>query len=296
MGHGAELQPHGADTVDWGLAEVVVPERPEMHIPGALERFAEIARRAEGKRIAVFLDYDGTLTPIVARPELAVLSEETRATLHGLSRLCPVAIVSGRDRADVEGLVGIDSLFYAGSHGFDIAGPGGQRFEPAEVAECAGALESAARELQERVRAIAGTLVEPKRYAVAVHYRLVAEAEAEKIRRAVDEVARKYPLLCRSEGKKVFELRPAIAWDKGKAVLWLLHALGLEGPDALGLYVGDDVTDEDAFVALRDQGVGILVAAQARPTRAHYLLRDPAEVRQFLAALAARLKHGMGPR
>jgi len=257
---------------------------------GALACFEEIARRVEGKRVAVFLDYDGTVTPIAARPEVAVLSQEMRAALRDLSRVCPVAIVSGRDRADVEALVGIDSVLYGGSHGFDIAGPGGQRFEPPELASSAGALESAARELQQRTREVCGVFVESKRYAIAVHYRQVAEPEVERVRIAFEEVARKHPELQCTEGKKVLELRPRIAWDKGRAVLWLLRALGMDGPDALALYVGDDVTDEDAFAAVRDCGIGILVAAEARPTYARYLLRDPEEVRQFLEALAARLR------
>ena len=98
-------------------------------LPSALSRLGEIARRLAGRRPVVFLDYDGTLTPIVARPELAILSHGMRSQVEALSRHCPVAIVSGRDRGDVEKLVGLPELVYAGSHGFDIAGPGGMALE-----------------------------------------------------------------------------------------------------------------------------------------------------------------------
>ena len=83
----------------------------------ALEHLEEIVGRLRGQRPAVFLDYDGTLTPIVARPELAVLSAEVRSAVRALAGCCFVAVVSGRDRRDVERLVDLDGIVYAGSHG-----------------------------------------------------------------------------------------------------------------------------------------------------------------------------------
>nr|NIP73230.1 trehalose-phosphatase [Gammaproteobacteria bacterium]NIR30345.1 trehalose-phosphatase [Gammaproteobacteria bacterium]NIR98189.1 trehalose-phosphatase [Gammaproteobacteria bacterium]NIT63856.1 trehalose-phosphatase [Gammaproteobacteria bacterium]NIV20860.1 trehalose-phosphatase [Gammaproteobacteria bacterium] len=96
-------------------------------LPSALERLDEIAERMRDKRPCLFLDYDGTLTPIVARPELAVLSEALRDTLRRLARRAMVAVISGRDLQDVRERVGLSELYYAGSHGFDIAGPAGRR-------------------------------------------------------------------------------------------------------------------------------------------------------------------------
>src|SRR5215470_12584784 len=96
-------------------------------IPSALEHIQEIGRR--GDRLAVFLDYDGTLTPIVSHPEDAWLSESMRQTLRSLAGRVPVAILSGRDLDDVRGRVLVDGIVYAGSHGFDIAGAGGFRKE-----------------------------------------------------------------------------------------------------------------------------------------------------------------------
>lgn len=261
-------------------------------LPSALERLDEIAAGAEGRRLAVFLDYDGTLTPIVARPELATMSEEMRATVRDLARLCRVAVVSGRDRADVENMVSLDSLFYVGSHGFDIAGPDGRSVQHQHAQRFAAALQDAARELHRGLEGIGGVLIEGKKYAVAVHYRLVRRSDVPAVRDAVDAVAARHPALRKTGGKKVLELRPHMDWDKGKAVLWLLRTLDLDAPDVLPLYLGDDDTDEDAFAALRDRGIGILVADEPRPTHARYLLRDPGEVGLFLQGLVRILEGG----
>jgi len=261
-----------------------------MTIPAALDSLDRIRRQLSGRRPAVFLDYDGTLTPIVARPELAVLSDEMRTTLHDLAARCPVAIVSGRDRQDVENMVQIDSLVYAGSHGFDIVGPDGLKMRHEEGASYGPSLQAAAEELERRVGDILGVLIERKRYAVALHYRLVAEEDLLAIGLAMAEVAASYPDLRRTGGKKVYELRPGIAWDKGKAVTWLLQALQLDAPEVLPFYLGDDETDEDAFRVLEGRGIGILVAERPDETRAHYLLRDPEEARVFLQHLIAAVK------
>jgi trehalose-phosphatase len=105
----------------------------------------------------------------------------------------------------------------------------------------------------------------------------------------MDAVAARHRELRRMDGKKVYELLPDIDWNKGKAMLWLLETLGLDGRNALPIYIGDDLTDEDAFRALEQRGIGILVSEQSLPTASCYSLKNPAEVEEFLAALAARL-------
>jgi alpha,alpha-trehalase len=259
----------------------------------ALKSFDEIRARVAGKRPSVFLDYDGTLTPIVARPDLALLSDEMRATLSELADRCSVAVISGRDLADVRRLVGLDNLVYAGSHGFDIAEPGGLRIQHEEGAAFAAAVERATEMLRPALAAIDGALVEPKRFAVAVHYRQVADGDVTKIEAAVDRVLKEVPDLRKTGGKKVFELRPRFDWDKGKAVLWLLQALGQTGGDILPFYVGDDLTDEDAFAALSGRGITVFVGKPAR-TAALYVLDDPQEVGVFLNRLTHVLDHDHG--
>jgi len=252
-------------------------------IPSGLEHVQDIAR--SGDRLAVFLDYDGTLTPIVSYPEDAWLSESMRQTLRSLAARVPVAILSGRDLDDVRGRVLVDGIVYAGSHGFDIAGAGGLRRELG--AACLSVLDRAETELREALEDIPGAQLERKHFSVAAHYRNVKENDVPRVKRALDEVAVRQRELRRLHGKKVYELLPDIDWDKGKALFWLLETLALEHENVLPIYIGDDTTDEDAFRALENRGIGIVVSEQLQPTAATYTLRDPHEVEQFLRELTA---------
>jgi trehalose 6-phosphate phosphatase len=294
------------------------------HLPrlfGAPENGNEDSRavpdRLRRLRPALFLDYDGTLTPIVERPEDAVIPEATREVVRRLAERFPVVVVSGRGRDDVARLVGLPDLVYAGSHGFDIQGPiqGPEgsadrlRHEPAREAE--PVIQEVARALEHRLSEVPGTQVEPKRYTVAVHYRRVPADRVAAVEAAVDAELAVHPELRKGGGKKVWELRPDLDWDKGRAVLWLLRALGLANPsrnrsgesagslEFIPIYIGDDVTDEDAFRALAERpggledgpcrgrgGIGVLVSEEERETAARYRLRDPDEVRELLERLA----------
>jgi alpha,alpha-trehalase len=256
-------------------------------IPSALEHFKEIA--GGGGRLAVFLDYDGTLTPIVSQPEDAWLSDSMRQTLQALAARVPVvAILSGRDLDDVRRRVNIDSIVYAGSHGFDIAGPG---FRRELGADYLAGLDTAEKELHAALDGISGARMERKRFSIAAHYRNVNENDVPRVEQAVGEVAMRHRKLRRINGKRVYELLPDVAWDKGKAVIWLLETLGLESRSGgiRPIYIGDDRTDEDAFRALEQRGIGILVSEQSQPTAARYSLKNPAEVERFLRALAMHL-------
>lgn len=257
-------------------------------IPSALDHVQEIAG-ARNCALAVFLDYDGTLSPIASRPEQAVLSDSMRAVLRALATKLPVAILSGRDLEDVRRRVGIDAIVYAGSHGFDIAGPRGLRRQMAT--EFLPKLDMAERELHDALDIIAGALVERKRFSIAAHYRNVNENDVPEVQRVVDAAAARHPELRRIDGKKVYELLPNVDWDKGKALLWILRTLDLESRSGgiRPIYIGDDGTDEDAFRVLGQRGVAILVSEQSQPTAASYSLSDPREVERFLRALAGSL-------
>ena len=254
-------------------------------LPSALDSLDEIERRLAGRGVALFLDYDGTLTPIVKRPQDALLPNETREVLRAISANCTVAIISGRDLADVRDLVGLDELFYAGSHGFDIQGPGGTRLEHDGGLRSLNALDDAQLQLERRLADVAGAAIERKRFAIAVHYRNSADRDVPGIQRAAQEVENLHEELRLTGGKKVFELRPDLDWDKGKAAQWLLEALGLDGEDVAPIYLGDDLTDEDAFAALADRGTGIIVDSPPHETEAAYRLRDTGEVLDFLVEL-----------
>ena len=283
-----------------GGADIVVPDlgalafensdgRPAQNAPLALERLDEVRERIRDHKVAVFLDYDGTLTPIVERPELAVLSASMRSTLKALAKTCTVVVVSGRERSDVENLVGLKEIIYAGCHGFDIVGPRGTEIRHEEGESYVPKIHEAAAELRRRLSSIEGVLIEEKTYALAVHFRLVRPGDVDQVEQAVDAVVAEQPDLRKTDGKKVFELRPNIDWDKGKAVLWLLDALDLSGPDILPFYLGDDVTDFDAFHALRGKGVSLLVAEDIDPASADYHLSSPAEAGIFLEELTEML-------
>ncbi|MGH6914889.1 MAG: trehalose-phosphatase, partial [Geminicoccales bacterium] len=199
------------------------------------------------------------------------------------------AIISGRSREDLEKRVGVPSLVYAGCHGFDIAGPQGPIVERQEGRGFDAAVGRAAAALRGELDGLPGMIIEDKTYCLAVHYRHVPLNLVDPLRRAVDATAASFPELRKIYGKKVIELRPDIPWDKGRAVLWILEALGLAGDDVLPVYFGDDVTDADAFRALAGIGIGILVSRTPQPTTATYRLRSTSEVETLLERLIAAL-------
>lgn len=297
-GHALALKKHGADIVVKNLSEiavsedVVVLEQYMDELSSALDSMEEIGKYIKEKRAAVFLDYDGTLTPIVARPELAVLSDKMKETVEQLGRYCTVAIMSGRDLQDVRKLVGIDRLFYAGSHGFDITGPRGVQMEFQKGKEFLPVLDRVEQELKKQLGEVDGVLIERKKFSIAVHYRNVKEEMLGTVKRVVDRVVEQTKDLRLSHGKKVYDLQPQIEWNKGKALLWLLDGLDLNHPDVVPFYIGDDTTDEDAFRALKNRGIGIVVKEGNRKTAARYVLGNPDHVQTFLKALMHMVKGG----
>jgi len=287
----SDLRRKGADLVVGDLGEISyhdIESWLRLHgreLPSALDRLGDIRKGLSRKRAAVFLDYDGTLTPIVEIPDNAVMSAPMREAVRELAASTPVAIISGRDRAKVRGFVQLDNIVYAGSHGFDIAGPDHTLIQHKEGNRFLPALENAQKEISERVKGIKGSLVERTGFSISVHYRMVAEDQVPLVDRMVEETLENNPELERTHGKKVFEIRPRIDWHKGKAVMWILKALGLDRPDVVPFYLGDDTTDEDAFRALAGRGIGILVADSPRQTTATYRLTDPEQVQRFLSEL-----------
>ncbi|WP_305907459.1 trehalose-phosphatase [Methylomarinum sp. Ch1-1] len=293
------LYEHGADLVVNDLAELPISIDCEEtlaanRLPSALDCLNAIIGR-DDREPALFLDYDGTLTPIVPRPDQATLSDAMRTTLQCIGELCSVAIISGRDLADVRQRVGIKNIWYAGSHGFDIAGPAGQRNESQQGREYLPALDRAEQSLRDELANISGCLVERKRFSIATHYRQVAQNEVASVKQAVDSIHADHPELRLTTGKKIFELQPDIEWNKGKAIRWLMRTLKMDSAQFMPLYIGDDVTDEDAFRELKPDGIGILVSQENHPTQASYRLDHPDAVERFLNLLAdklIRLRHG----
>ncbi|MGF1457070.1 MAG: trehalose-phosphatase [Alphaproteobacteria bacterium] len=284
------LDRNGDPTAHQGaLADLVVTDLSEL-MPGggpprALACLNAITTGLSRRKVALFLDYDGTLAPIVDRPEDAVLPAETRAALESLSQVAMLAFVSGRMKDEVRAFVGLENVFYAGSHGFAIEGPDGLDFVQEDGRAIMPVIREAALGLTRDLADLPGTRVEDKHFAVAIHYRLVASERVPEVEAAVDRAVARFPALRKSGGKMVFELRPRVDWHKGKALDYLLTVLGLTDDTVLPIYIGDDVTDEDAFEALQGRGIGICVKDQPAPTAAAFRVRDPAEVCQFLRRL-----------
>ncbi|WVZ57137.1 hypothetical protein U9M48_007564 [Paspalum notatum var. saurae] len=281
--------------------------------PSALERFDALAAAAKGKQIAVFLDYDGTLSPIVEDPDRAVMTDEMRDAVRGVAARFPTAIVSGRCRDKVFGFVRLAELYYAGSHGMDIRGPtaGADHHAHAKEEEAGksngdgdgeSVLCQPAREFLPVIEEVHGALVakvessipgakvENNKFCLSVHFRCVEEKAWGALFEQVRSVLKDHPGLRLTQGRKVLEVRPMIKWDKGKALEFLLQSLGYaERSDVFPIYIGDDRTDEDAFKVLRSrgQGAGILVSKFPKDTTASFSLREPAEVKDFLRRLVA---------
>ncbi|MBP7088072.1 MAG: trehalose-phosphatase [Candidatus Omnitrophica bacterium] len=229
------------------------------------------------RNLVFFLDYDGTLTPIAAKPQLAIISQSMKETVRKLAQKYKVAIVSGRARQEVQDLMGIEGIFYAGSHGFDIKGPGLSLLYP-QAQEAVPLMAQIVQKLSKEIGSFEGILVEDKKFSVGVHYRLAKKEIIPKVKEAVEKITENNPSVHLMRGKKVLEILPAVDWNKGKAVCWLLQALGAFWSSNSVIYIGDDTTDEDAFRVVRTRGTGILVAEKSRISAADFILKSPKEV------------------
>ena len=281
----AALAERGADVVIGDLAEVQVRgiDRRMSSLPDALASFGQLAGVVSARRPAIFFDFDGTLSEIVDQPGAAALVSGADKALRSLAALYPVAVLSGRDLADVQTRVGIPGLWYAGSHGFEMVGPDGTYHRNETAAQAIPVLADAVAELAGRLASIPGVEVEHKTYAVAVHYRNAAPEAAAPVTAAVHDVGNRSGLKVTS-GRKVVELRPDLDWDKGSTLEWIADQMTGEEP-LLPIFIGDDLTDEDGFDAVLHDGVGIVVRHTEdgdRATAARFCLESPDQVRQFI--------------
>jgi len=237
------------------------------------------ARIEQAPHVLLCMDYDGTLTPFAVTPPRANLSAQMDRALLALADhpALSVAIFSGRNRGDVQSMVGVPGYIYVGNHGLEISGPGYVFIEPNAAAKVE-TLEHLAAELSARLQDIEGAMVEFKGLTISVHFRQVKQEEWDEVRRRVHSAlaAASHPFVLNT-GEKVFEIRPRVDWTKGNAVAWIRDRLGQ--PDLLTIYVGDDVSDEDAFKLLQD-GVTVKVGGSGE-TAARYHLDGPGEVRKF---------------
>jgi trehalose-phosphatase len=249
----------------------------------AFEKWEHIqARIRQAHFFPLFLDYDGTLTPIVSRPELAVCPPEIKELLEKLRDLPNVyiAIISGRTLEDISEKIGIPQITYVGNHGLSIQNPAGthqKKLSPIRQKEF-GKISQALRESLEN---IPGILFEDKGLILAIHYRNSRKEDIPIIRQVVGEKVEKWKERWQmSHGNMVWEVRPKVDFDKGQAVQSLLKAFSPQG--LLPFYLGDDQSDEDAFRVIKKQGIAVYVGPGKTTSEAEYYLQNPMEVEIFL--------------
>lgn len=275
----------GADVVVADLEDVAVHvgDRWISALPDAVESYGQIIGVLGAREPVLFVDYDGTLSAIVADPGAAILVDGVEKALESLAAQCPVAILSGRDLADIRSRAPIPGIWYAGSHGFELTGPDGTYHRNEAAAAAVGVLERAAAELGNSLAEIPGVRVEHKRFAVAVHYREVEPEHISEIVSATHKLGQRDGLRV-TNGRMLVELRPDIDWNKGTTLTWIRDRIDATG-SLLPIYIGDDLTDEDAFDAVQFDGIGIVVRHDEdgdRKTAARFAVQSPDEVREFV--------------
>jgi len=250
------------------------------------DRWGEVQKALAPGALLLF-DYDGTLTPIVEKPEFAHLSEDMRDLLTRVSQNYVLGIISGRPLKEVKKLVKLRGIYYSGNHGFEVEGPR-VKLVKQEAEQARPILEKICDEPKGKLDRVEGAIVEDKGLTASVHYRLVAKKDLEKLKATFERAVKPYVDLGKiriTHGKKVFEIRPNVDWDKGKAALWLIEII--KPPKGASLvYIGDDRTDEDAFLALKNKNaITILVSNEIKRSNAKYFVKNIDEVKTFIEKL-----------
>ena len=236
----------------------------------------EVLARIQRRRVVLFLDFDGTIAPIADAPDQVVVSRQVRSSLERIAAITPLAVVSGRALDDLRERVGISGIIYAGNHGAEIM-IGEKVLRNNGTGEMIVSLQSFLDALRSGMRATHGVLIEDKGITASVHFRKVDPSREGEVLRIFWDVARDYAGEFRiTTGKKVLEIRPRNAWNKGDAVKRIVEQ---QGGDVIALYVGDDTTDEDAYRAIRENGISVSIGENAE---ADYYLRSQDEVGPFL--------------
>ena len=251
-----------------------------------------VHRLKSANHIMLLCDFDGTLTPIVDRPELAILPHDTRKSLRKLARNrhYTVGIISGRALADIKASVRVAGIIYAGNHGLEIESFGSSFLEPI-AEEMKPFFKILSQVLSATLRGFKGVLVEDKGLSLSVHYRSIDDTDERIVKDAFARVTGPLHVAGRirvTEGKKVYEIRPPVDWDKGKAIAWLIANCKKTRckSGVLPVYLGDDLTDEDGFKVIeRNNGISIFVGEESYQSLARYFLKSPEEVAEFLKML-----------
>lgn len=231
----------------------------------------------EGVKIILFLDFDGTLSRIERNPDDAVLVPEARAWLRKLSRRKNIkaGIVTGRGLSDIRRRASFKNIIYAANHGMEIYHKGRYLLRKGRVYK--RSLRLLADELSGSLSDISGAAVENKGLSVAVHFRKTKKNLHPVIKKISKKISKPYIKkfdFQLTAGKMILEIRPSKCWNKGMAVLWIWKKLA---PGCIPVYIGDDVTDEDAFKALKPHGLTIRIG-KSRNSHAEYFVNSIGEI------------------
>jgi trehalose 6-phosphate phosphatase len=236
-----------------------------------------------GRKIALFLDFDGTLVPIQNDPTQCFLSNKLKKQLLLLagSKCCYLVVLTGRSLSDIKKRIGIRTIYYGGNHGLDISGPDLRYTHPGtELSK--PALKCLIRRLKQKVADIEGVWIENKKFTVSLHFRSVKKEDISLVKKVFHAVADEFvakKLLRVIKGKKVLELVPDISWNKGYAARWILQQMNYEW---LPIYIGDDQTDETAFEVFKKKGITIRIG-ESKKTAANFYLKSQREVPRLLS-------------
>lgn len=239
----------------------------------------EIKDRLKGQRIFLFLDYDGTLTPIVESPDKASTPDDIRTLIIRLKEHIPIAIISGRSLQDIKDRVGIEDIIYVGNHGAEIW-DGKNAIISQESSVNRHLMQEFLDRLKTDLSHIEGVLVEDKGITTSIHFRMMDAKYFGEFFDIFNKIAKGYEEAFKiTSGKKVFEIRPLNVWNKGDAVSWITENAG---KSTFPVYIGDDTTDEDAYSVLKNSGLSISIGGSAN---ADYYIQNQGEVKDFLMML-----------
>jgi trehalose-phosphatase len=255
----------------------------------------ELARRRDGRHLLLLFDFDGTLTPFRPNPEAVHLDDEVRGLLAGLATKphATVGIISGRRLPDLEKRLKIPGdVYVAGFHGLEIHTPG-ETFMHPDAAAATSILRGIAESMRAHLTTLPGVFVEDKVFSIALHYREADPAVRLVAQSRFMDVAREYIDAGRLRvlpGACVIELLPGVSWHKGSALQWIRERIERAHGPTFTVYVGDDVTDEDAFRAVGPEGMTI--SASERASGAEFFVNGPDGVKRLLHSLDAPEDNG----
>ncbi|HDM37784.1 MAG TPA: trehalose-phosphatase [Candidatus Omnitrophica bacterium] len=245
------------------------------------------------KDLLLLSDFDGTLSKIVKHPHQARLSKAIKTSLRKIKQLPCVSlgVISGRPLKNIKKIIGLRDIYYVGNHGFELAyiDKKGKEylFIHPRLKKALFILRQIKMRLSHQLKNIEGVIVEDKHYTLSIHYRMVDKGDLKGLRQIFIDTIKPYvdsEKVKVTSGKKVYEVRPSIKWHKGQAVKRIKEFL--KKRDLVTIYLGDDITDEDAFEVLNKDDLGIYVGRRKkRGSSANYRLKDVEAVRVFLNRL-----------